>query len=59
MKPGDANMLATLGRLLEDQGQKEEAMQTYRAALAINPNQPEAKEGLAFLEKPAAKPRGR
>ena len=59
LRPGDANMLATLGRLLEDQGQKEEAMQVYRAALAINPNQPEAKEGLAFLEKPAAKPRGR
>jgi len=59
MKPGDANMLATLGRLLEDQGQKEEAMQTYRAALAINPNQAEAKEGLAFLEKGGPKPKGR
>lgn len=51
MKPGDADMLATLGRLLEDQGQKEEARQVYQAALAINPNQAEAKEGLAFLDK--------
>jgi tetratricopeptide (TPR) repeat protein len=59
MKPGDANMLATLGRLYEDQGQKAEAMETYRAALAINPNQAEAKEGLAFLQKGGAKPKGR
>lgn len=51
MKPGDADMLATLGRLYEDQGQKAEAMETYKAALAINPNQAEAKEGLAFLQK--------
>ncbi len=51
MKPGDADMLATLGRLYEDQGQKAEAMETYKRALAINPNQAEAKEGLAFLEK--------
>ena len=51
MKPGDADMLATLGRLYEDQGNKAEAMETYKAALAINPNQAEAKEGLAFLQK--------
>lgn len=51
MKPGDADMLATLGRLYEDQGQKAEAIDTYKAALAINPNQAEAKEGLAFLQK--------
>ena len=51
MKPGDADMLATLGRLYEDQGQKAEAMEMYKAALAINPNQAEAKEGLAFLQK--------
>jgi len=51
LKPGDADMLATLGRLYEDQGQKAEAMESYRAALAINPNQSEAKEGMAFLTK--------
>jgi tetratricopeptide (TPR) repeat protein len=51
MKPGDADMLATLGRLYEDQGNKAQAMETYKAALAINPNQAEAKEGLAFLQK--------
>ena len=51
LKPGDADMLATLGRLYEDQGQKAEAMDTYKAALAINPNQAEAKEGLEFLTK--------
>jgi tetratricopeptide (TPR) repeat protein len=56
MKPGDADMLATLGRLYEDQGQKAEAMETYKAALAINPNQAEAKEGIAFLEKGGEKP---
>ena len=51
MKPADADMLATLGRLYEDQGNKAQAMDTYKAALAINPNQSEAKEGLAFLTK--------
>ncbi len=51
LKPGDADMLATLGRLYEDQGQKVEAMESYKAALAINPNQQEAKEGMAFLTK--------
>ena len=51
LKPGDADMLATLGRLYEDQGQKAEAIETYKAALAINPGQAEAKEGLAFLTK--------
>ena len=51
LKPGDADMLATLGRLYEDQGNKAQAMETYKAALAINPNQAEAKEGLAFLTK--------
>jgi len=56
MKPGDADMLATLGRLYEDQGQKAEAMEAYKQALAINPNQAEAKEGIAFLEKGGEKP---
>lgn len=51
LKPGDADMLATLGRLYEDQGNKAQAMESYRAALAINPNQAEAKEGLAILTK--------
>jgi tetratricopeptide (TPR) repeat protein len=51
LKPGDAAMLATLGRLYEDMGQKAQAIETYKAALAINPNQAEAKEGLAFLTK--------
>jgi tetratricopeptide (TPR) repeat protein len=51
LKPGDADMLATLGRLYEDQGNKAQAIETYKAALAINPNQTEAKEGLAFLMK--------
>ena len=51
LKPADADMLATLGRLYEDQGNKAQAMDTYKAALAINPNQSEAKEGLAFLTK--------
>lgn len=51
LKPGDADMLATLGRLYEDQGQKAQAMEIYNRALAINPNQAEAKEGLAFLTK--------
>jgi tetratricopeptide (TPR) repeat protein len=51
MKPGDADMLATLGRLYEDQGNKAQAIETYKAALTINPNQAEAKEGLAFLQK--------
>jgi tetratricopeptide (TPR) repeat protein len=51
LKPGDADLLATLGRLYEEQGNKAQAIETYKAALAINPNQNEAKEGLAFLTK--------
>jgi tetratricopeptide (TPR) repeat protein len=51
LKPGDADMQATLGRLYEDMGQKAEAMEAYKAALAINPNQAEATEGLNFLNK--------
>jgi len=44
MKPGDADMLATLGRLYEDQGQKPDAIELYKAALAINPSQAEARK---------------
>lgn len=51
MRPGNADLLGTLGRLYEDSGQKKLAIDTYRRALAINPNQPEAREGLKALTK--------
>lgn len=51
MRPGSAELLGSLGRLYEDSGQKQRAIETYRKALAINPNQPEATEGLKHLTK--------
>lgn len=51
LRPGDANMLGVLGRLYEDSGNKQRAIETYRRALAINPSQPEAVEGLKQLTK--------
>lgn len=46
-----ADLLGALGRMYEDAGQKQRAIETYRRALAINPNQPEAVEGLKQLTK--------
>ena len=51
MRPGNADLLGTLGRLYEDAGQKQRAIETYRRAIAINPNQAEAREGLKQLTK--------
>jgi tetratricopeptide (TPR) repeat protein len=51
LRPRDADMLGALGRLYEDSGQKQRAIETYRLALSINPNQPEAREGLKHLTK--------
>lgn len=51
LRPRDADMLGVLGRLYEDSGQKQRAIETYKLALSINPNQPEAKEGLKALQK--------
>ena len=47
----NAEWLAVLGRLYEDSGQKQKAIETYKAALAINPNEPTALEGLKQLSK--------
>jgi tetratricopeptide (TPR) repeat protein len=46
-----AEMLAVLGRLYEDSGQKQRAIETYKMALAINPNEPTAVEGLKSLTR--------
>jgi tetratricopeptide (TPR) repeat protein len=51
MRPSSADWLGTLGRLYEDAGQKQRAIETYRRALAINPNQAEARDGLNHLTK--------
>ena len=51
LRPGSAEMLGVLGRLYEDSGQKQRAIETYRRAIAINPSQPEALEGLKALTK--------
>jgi tetratricopeptide (TPR) repeat protein len=51
LRPGNADLLGTLGRLYEDSGQKQRAIETYRRALAINPNQAEARDGLKALTK--------
>jgi tetratricopeptide (TPR) repeat protein len=50
LRPGSADLLGTLGRLYEDSGQKQRAIETYKMALAINPNQAEAVEGLKHLK---------
>lgn len=50
MRPRDAEMLGVLGRLYEDSGQKQRAIDTYKLALTINPNQAEARDGLAHLK---------
>jgi tetratricopeptide (TPR) repeat protein len=46
-----ADLLGSLGRMYEDAGRKQQAIETYRRALAINPNQPEARDGLKALTK--------
>jgi tetratricopeptide (TPR) repeat protein len=46
-----ADSLAVLGRLYEDSGQKQRAIETYKLALAINPNEPTALDGLKHLTK--------
>ena len=50
LRPGSADLLADLGRLYEDSGQKQRARDTYRRALAINPNQSVALDGLAHVK---------
>ena len=50
MRPRDADMLGSLGRLYEDSGQKAKAIETYKLALTINPRQPEALDGLSHLK---------
>ena len=51
LKPGSSEILAFLGRLYEETGQKQRAIETYKLALSINPGQSDAKEGLAQLTK--------
>lgn len=51
LKPGNANLIAFLGRLYEESGQKQRAIEMYKLALSINPGQADAKEGLAQLQK--------
>jgi tetratricopeptide (TPR) repeat protein len=51
LKPGNANLIAFLGRLYEESGQKQRAIEMYKLALSINPSQADAKEGLAQLQK--------
>ena len=51
LRPGNASLLAFLGRLYEETGQKQRAIETYKLALTINPNQTDARDGLAQLTK--------
>jgi tetratricopeptide (TPR) repeat protein len=51
LRPGNANLIAFLGRLYEESGQKQRAIEMYKLALSINPSQAEAKEGLAQLQR--------
>lgn len=50
-QPRNANLVAFLGRLYEEAGQKARAVELYKLALSINPGQADAKEGLAHLNK--------
>ena len=51
LRPHSAEMLAVLGRLYEDSGQKARAVEAYKMALAINPNEPTALDGLKQLTR--------
>ena len=51
LRPGNANLIAFLGRLYEENGQKQRAIEMYKLALSINPGLQDAKEGLAQLQK--------
>lgn len=50
-QPRNASLIAFLGRLYEEAGQKPRAIELYKLALSIDPSQPDAKEGLANLSK--------
>ena len=50
-QPRNATLIAFLGRLYEEAGQKQRAIELYKLALSINPGQADAKEGLANLTK--------
>jgi tetratricopeptide (TPR) repeat protein len=50
LKPS-SEVLAVLGRLYEETGQKQRAIETYKLALSLNPNQQDAREGLNQLTK--------
>lgn len=43
--------LSSLGRVYEDQKQKQKALETYRKVLALDPNNKDAKDGIDFLTK--------
>jgi tetratricopeptide (TPR) repeat protein len=51
LRPGNATLIAFLGRLYEENGQKQRAIEMYKLALSINPGLQDAKEGLAQLQK--------
>jgi len=50
-QPRNASLIAFLGRLYEEAGQKPRAIELYKLALSIDPGQSDAKEGLANLSK--------
>ena len=50
-QPRNAGLIAFLGRLYEEAGQKSRAIELYKLALSIDPSQADAKEGLANLTK--------
>lgn len=50
-EPRNANLIAFLGRLYEEAGQKQRAIEMYKLALSINPGQQDARDGLAQLQK--------
>jgi Flp pilus assembly protein TadD len=47
--PNDAQAFTILGTLLESQGNKEQAMDSYKKALAVQPDQPVAANNLSYL----------
>jgi YaiO family outer membrane protein len=50
--PKDLDILTGLGRTLRAQGRRDEARQMFGAALAIDPRNAEAQQGLASLREP-------
>jgi Flp pilus assembly protein TadD len=56
LNPKHAGLWAHLGRVLERKGEKEQAVDAYSKAIALDPKLTEAKDALSKLQQPSATP---